>query len=453
MIKAHWSIRFILILYSSFLAGHALAAPGPSVTGKPEPGKIIDTVVCKADPAQSYALYIPVKGNAAVLPVIYFFDPHADGALPLKKYKSLADAYGFILVGSNNSKNGNDWPATENIWRHLFDDTQDRLKTDRHRIYTCGFSGGAKVAGFIALQHSVVKGVIAGGAGLPDGTPAGDFNFSFTAIAGEGDMNLTDLVAINNDLDKSRTRHRIIFFDGKHEWAPENSMNKAFAGLEFDAMQAGLISKDKPFITRYIAKSKNIINGCYTTHQLIKAGQECKISISFLDGLTGEVAWFKEKLTALSSNTAYQEEQKAQENLLVREQNTKAVYTQHFQQADIPYWTTTITGLQKKAGAKTAEGAMYQRLLAYLSLAFYSISNHLINGNANTEARHFVELYKMADPGNIEAWYFSALLHARDDQMSAAENDLHRAVQLGFKDRDRVRQQPEFKKSRNIYRY
>ena len=76
-----------------------------------------------------------------------------------------------------------------------------------------------------------------GGAGLPDGTPAGNFNFTFTSIAGEGDMNMTDLVALNNELDKTQTKHRIIFFDGKHEWSPENIMNIAFEGLQFDAMQ------------------------------------------------------------------------------------------------------------------------------------------------------------------------------------------------------------------------
>jgi poly(3-hydroxybutyrate) depolymerase len=106
--------------------------------------------------------------------------------LPLKKYKTLADAYNFILIGSNNSKNGNDWQTTEIIWRALFNDTQSKLALNKNRIYVCGFSGGAKVASYIALHHNEVKAVIAGGAGLPDQTPAGNFSFSFTGIAGKG---------------------------------------------------------------------------------------------------------------------------------------------------------------------------------------------------------------------------------------------------------------------------
>ena len=125
-----------------------------------ETGKVIPHVTCKTDAAQSYALYIPAKGNKETFPVIYFFDPHADGSLPLNKYKALADEYDFILIGSNNSKNGNDWSTTENIWSTLFDDTQKRLKINSNRIYTCGFSGGAKVASYVALNHRDIKGVI-----------------------------------------------------------------------------------------------------------------------------------------------------------------------------------------------------------------------------------------------------------------------------------------------------
>jgi predicted peptidase len=138
--------------------------------------KLITNVVCRHDASQSYALYIPsTKTNA----VIYFFDPHAAGALPLEKYKALADAYNFVLIGSNNSKNGNDLETTEKIWQTLFNDTRSRTALNIDRVYVCGFSGGAKAAGYLAMNHQEIKAVIAGGAGLPDGTAASNFNFSF----------------------------------------------------------------------------------------------------------------------------------------------------------------------------------------------------------------------------------------------------------------------------------
>ena len=117
---------------------------------------------------------------------------------------------------------------------------------------------------------------------------------------------------------------------------------------------------------------------------------------------------------------------------------------QQFQQGDMNYWVKTINGLQTKAKAQTPEGAMYQRLLAYLSLAFYSISNQLITHKQDKEAQYFVNLYKMADATNSEAWYFSAILNARSNNAKATEDDLLRAVADGFTDKNRMMQQPEF---------
>ena len=83
--------------------------------------------------------------------------------------------------------------------------------------------------------------------------------------------------------------------------------------------------------------------------------------------------------------------------------------------------------------------------MAYLSLAFYSITNRSINANQNNVAQYFVELYKLVDPTNSDAWYFSAILHARNNDTKETEEDLIKAVDNGFTDIARLQQQPEFK--------
>ncbi len=415
------------------------------VTDTFEIGKVISPILCKADPSESYALYIPSKGNDKALPVIYFFDPHGAGDFPLAKYKSLADTYGFIMVGSNNSKNGNDWPSENRTWNNLFNDTQKRLKINSSRIYVCGFSGGAKAATYIGLNHPEVKGVIANGAGLPDIARANNFDFSFTGVTGDGDMNMTDLIAINNELDKTRARHRIIFFNGIHEWAPADAMSIAFAGLDLDAMRQKLIPADDAYINNYISAAKKRTIDHLTAKNYIKAESECQLSLDLLDGLTGKIEWFRDKQASIKNDPAYQKQKQTENKLHATEDSLKTVYMQQFQQADMNYWSVTIAGIQAKAKAATAQGAMYRRLQAYLSLAFYSISNQLINSNRNREAQFFVQLYKMDDATNNEAWYFSAILNARNNNVAATENDLVKAVENGFTDKARLRQQPEFK--------
>jgi hypothetical protein len=177
---------------------------------------------------------------------------------------------------------------------------------------------------------------------------------------------------------------------------------------------------------------------------LIKAAQECNLSIADLDGLSRQSVWFRQQAAKLANNPEYLNQRQGQQDLLAKEQNTKAEYVAHFQQADDGYWNSTIHDLQSKAVGHTGEAQMYQRLLAYLSLAFYSISNQLITGNDNGRARSFVELYKLADPTNPEAWYFSAILNARDGKGHEAEADLLRADSYGFRDKARLSEQSEF---------
>ncbi|MEO6499372.1 MAG: hypothetical protein ABIN95_10175, partial [Mucilaginibacter sp.] len=410
-------------------------------------GIVIKNVPCKADSAQTYALYIPAHYHNKALPVMYFFDPHGDGSLPLNKYKGLADRYNFILIGSNISKNGNDFSASENIWRVMFDDSKKRLLVNTDRIYACGFSGGAKVAGYIGLHHAEIKGVIANGAGLPDATVAGDFNFSFTALAGQGDMNMTDLVATNSNFDKTQTKHRIILFAGKHEWAPETAMSVAFAGLQFDAMYHKLIAVNDTMISNFVAGSKNDIAACLQGNNYLKAELQCKLCMNMLDGLSNEVAWFKQKDAVLQSDPVYQKQLQAEQKLFNAEQNAKGVFMQQFQQADMNYWIKTISELRTKSTVKTAEGAMNQRLLAYLSLAFYTISEQLITAGQDKDGQYFVALYKLSDPVNSEAWYFSAILNARKNDIKATENDLLMAVKYGFADKGRLLKEADFQKA------
>jgi pimeloyl-ACP methyl ester carboxylesterase len=432
-------LAMLLGLYISSDAGQ-----GPAGQGL---GRVIDTVACKADATQTYALYVPRKGNAKAMPVVIFFDPHGSGSLPLNKYRGLAETYGFILVGSNNSKNGNDWSVTENIWNRLFADIRQRLTIDDRRLYLAGFSGGAKVASYVAIQHPGIRAIVAGGAGLPDGVSAADFPFSFTILAGEGDMNLTDLVRLNADLGQTRTRHRVIIFDGRHDWAPAGVMDRVFAGWQLEAIHDGVLPRDPAFIERVVEADKAGAEGSIRGSRLIRAAQDCRVATSYLEGLTEDVAWFRQKSAMLEGDPRYKRQTQERETLFAREESMKTEYMRQFQQGDNAYWRRAIADLQAKALRETPEKGMYQRLLAYLSLAFYSISNQLINANRNDPARHFVELYKMADPANSEAWYFSAVLDAREGRIPVAGTDLQRAVSCGFRDKVRLRRQIEFQKS------
>src|SRR5262249_61679317 len=77
-------------------------------------------VTCEADASQSYALYLPSKYTPERRwPIIYAFDPFARGKTAVEGYRAAAEKYGYIVVGSNNAKNGPTRPemaAAQAMW-------------------------------------------------------------------------------------------------------------------------------------------------------------------------------------------------------------------------------------------------------------------------------------------------------------------------------------------------
>jgi len=105
-----------------------------------EKGKVLQNVSCRKDITQSYSLYLPSDYTKdKKWPVVYAFDSHGKGLIPVELFKDEAEKYGYIIVGSNNSKNGTPWETTSAIYDTLYSDTHHRFSIDDSRIYTAGF--------------------------------------------------------------------------------------------------------------------------------------------------------------------------------------------------------------------------------------------------------------------------------------------------------------------------
>src|SRR5437868_794348 len=113
-------------------------------------GKITDNIICDAQPQLSYCLYLPNSySSQKSFPVIFIFDAHADGKLPVGKYSGLAEESGFVLVASNNSKNGIQYDSLVSMANIMMQDASSKISIDANRRYVMGFSGGARVAGVV----------------------------------------------------------------------------------------------------------------------------------------------------------------------------------------------------------------------------------------------------------------------------------------------------------------
>jgi poly(3-hydroxybutyrate) depolymerase len=129
-------------------------------------GIVIEKVVCPDDHAQSYALYIPTNYTPEKKwAILYAFDPSAQGKVPVEIFREAAEKFGFIVVGSNNSRNSLDGQELSGIINAFWADTHARFGIDENRTYAAGLSGGARVANsFAASCGGCIAGVVASGA-------------------------------------------------------------------------------------------------------------------------------------------------------------------------------------------------------------------------------------------------------------------------------------------------
>ena len=212
-------------------------------------GQIIDRVTCAADASQSYALFVPADYTPSrAWPVIFAFDPGGRGRTPVERYRAAAERYGYIVVGSNNSRNG----STEipKILAAMTNDVAARLNVDPTRVYLAGMSGGARVALGIALASKDIAGVVASSAGYPDSRLRKTLTFPVFATAGTDDFNHLEMRRFDREL---ATPHRLAIFNGGHVWLSSELALQAIEWMQLQAMKSGLTPRDNAEIDRLFA--------------------------------------------------------------------------------------------------------------------------------------------------------------------------------------------------------
>ena len=359
-----------------------------------------------SDPSGTYSIYIPsnLKPDQRY-PLLLAFDPHANGSLPVNKYNALAERYGFILAGSNISKNGQSSEMTGNTFLSLMAGIRSVYPIDTNHVYLMGFSGGARVAGLMALSHPGIRGVIACGAGLPMMDPMPEIHFEYYGIAGLGDFNLNELLQLNDILNQTRNRHFITTFEGPHEWPPLETMEDAILWINM---------KGEPGLSRP-----------------------------------------EKKLLELEKNPEYKKQQKYRKEVLKKEESEQQKLMGSLFPKDLKWWKETI--LEFESGAKQGKDQeivwMNQRLLAFLSLFCYSNANAAMNQDKRELAEKVIKIYGMSDPKNPEPDYLQALLFMRNDDTTASIAALKRAIDKGFSDKSRTMQQREFEDLKSNRRF
>ena len=212
-----------------------------------KPGVIIDSVFCEQNPDQSYALYLPSYYKSTnYWPAIFVFEPAARGRLPVLKYKQAAEKLGYIIIASNNSRNGS-WDRAFDAGDAMFVDTFNRFSIDPKRVYTSGFSGGSRIASAVAALTGEINGVIACGAGfssLEEYKLKNGSEVLYVALVGDKDMNYQEHRLLQEELDNKKINNNRIVFNAGHQWPNSAQFLEALHWIELQQVKLGRETSD-----------------------------------------------------------------------------------------------------------------------------------------------------------------------------------------------------------------
>jgi predicted esterase len=421
-------------------------------------GEIVENVTSKADPQQTYALYLPSRYSPdKKWPILYAFDPGARGKLPVSLFKDAAEKFGYIVVGSNNSKNG---IQATGVIKAIWADTHARFAIDESRVYTTGFSGGARVAFATALAYQgAVAGVIACSAGFPgNAPPSPGLGFVVFATTGTEDFNFPEMQQLKRKLDSIGARNHLEVFAGGHDWARADLCTQAVAWMELQAMRKGTRAKDEGLVDPLL-KERTAAAEAYETagrnyeayleYQALAADFKDLRDTKEFEANAARLAAMKETKVAIKVERNEEDRQRDLETklqTLLGQLPNPTTYSDAF--AELKSVVSDLT--RKSEDTKDiSQQRVARRSLQAVFVQVYELANGLALVKNYAGVAEKLELAALLKPKNPRLFYELATAYARAGNKSKAINALSRAVENGFTDLAKIEQNADFDPLRN----
>lgn len=434
-------------------------------------GIVINKVVCKQNPEQSYALYLPKNYSPASYkkwPLLFALDPAARGWVPLGYFKEAADLYGYIMVGSNNSRNG---PLNRSVaaMKAVWQDIIGRFNIDRNRVYTTGFSGGSRGATILSgVVKNRVRGIIGCGAGISVVIKPEHIKPSlYYGLIGFADFNYLEMNELDHKFDQLDVIHHIRYYDGDHRYPPKPLCTEAMDWMELQGMRKGIIKRNDMLIQslferdlakmQALEKSGNIYFAVHGYQFIVETYKEWK-----------EISKIKNKIDQLRKKKAYKTFYKAEKKRLKKERGFKRNFSRAFNiikntppnEVNMNKIFFDIKLHQLENGTKNDNGydrSLTERLLFTLGdRARCWGDNHLKEKDYNRA----IIYYKIGVKSSKKFYFYTSILYnmactySLNNLKQKALKTLKMAVDSGFKrpsllendkDLDPIRNEPKFK--------
>jgi hypothetical protein len=407
-------------------------------------GAIVDGIGIKDTVSESFALFLPSSFEPTKKwPIIFVFDMQGRSRQALSMLTRAAEKNKYILAASNNVNDS--LSLTENVLvsRRMFNTVLSLFPIQKERVYTAGFSGGARIATVIPTFINEVKGVISCGSSF--------FNMDvlsskkpvhFISIVGVEDFNYPRVLRVKRRLDELKFPNQILIFDGGSNWPPLHYLSKAMEYLDLEAMGKNIVPKDSVFIGRSYDESMMETNNLVSENRSVEAYRMLN-EIAEIYKPFQKTNYLNESIKALKRSATYKSQNRSQNAIFFKESLIKEDYDYYLEEDILTYnynnlgwWNYQMGELAKhKKSSNTFERQMGIRLDSYLNaLIEDNIDLTQLDEPVDEQSLNFLWMLKtITAPSDFSNYLKVISLNAKVEDYGTALFYLEELLKKGYK--------------------
>ena len=412
-------------------------------------GLVVDSLQVNDSIADTYALYLPKNFDSSrSWPVLFVFDMKGRGKQSISMFLEPAEKEGYILAASNNVHDSLSIAKNVLATGRMITSVATLFQIDRNRVYTAGFSGGARLASLIPTFIKNVKGVISCGASVTNIEVLDPKKpFHFIGIVGTEDFNYPEMESLEKILNKKRFPNQLLVFEGGAQWPSSKYLSKALEIFTLSAMAKGHIPKDSLYVAQSYKANLNTMN------RFLNA-QNSVLAYGFLEEMIDiyrphmDLEVLRNRAKQMKKDKLYRTQNRAQVNVFFKESLIKEDYAYYLEEDVLTYnynnlgwWNFQMEELAKyDKSANRYERQMGKRLLEYLNaLIADNMDLQLLQGPVDLEAMNFLWMLKtITEPKEYDNYLKIIANSAKMDDYGTALFYLEELLKNGYTDKTKL---------------
>jgi len=442
---------------SAALPGHALivflaSCVSLNAAERFPTGGVTERVASRTDPTQTYALYLPsAYSPERRWPALLIFDPRGRGTFAAEIFRAAAERYGWLLISSDNTRSDGPWEPNARALTALWPEARERFAVDARRIYAAGFSGGAIAAWLLGEKTGALAGVIASGGRVNPGVSPDTFVFAHYGSAGATDFNYSEMGRVDAILEEKKLPHRLEIFEGAHRWLPPELALEAVEWMELVAMKQERRAVDPVLVAALFDKDMARAQGLEREGRPLQAMRRYQAIARTFDGLR-EVDEAKTRAGALAPSAAAMRKEEERwdtfEERYLRRDLPPVVFAIRSSETPLPLAKLLsdlkLPDLQRQAREDSYAGIAARRILeaVYAESSFY-LSRDLFQKKEHARAALALQVAAAIKDADPIVQYNLACALALTGRRRQAIEALERAVELGYRDRRQLEEDPD----------